>query len=57
MAGAMTVSYIHQATQTRRRQPPSHRRSSGGLGKKCMSMVKQQKTRCETHVGIADMDE
>ncbi|KAK1259457.1 hypothetical protein QJS04_geneDACA005517 [Acorus gramineus] len=45
MAGAMAVSYIHQATQTRRRQPPSHRRSSGGLGKKCMSMVKQQKTR------------
>ncbi|KAK1312678.1 hypothetical protein QJS10_CPA07g00519 [Acorus calamus] len=39
------VSYMYQATTQSRRLSRHHRRSSGGLHKKCMSMVKQQKTR------------
>ncbi|KAK1298399.1 hypothetical protein QJS10_CPB14g01164 [Acorus calamus] len=43
------VSYIYQATTQSRRlsrhRRHHHQRSSGGLRKKCMSMVKQQKTR------------
>ncbi|KAK1265200.1 hypothetical protein QJS04_geneDACA023820 [Acorus gramineus] len=36
---------MYQATTQSRRLSCLHRRSSGGLHKKCMSMLKQQKTR------------